>query len=95
MYQVLAVRSPVCLLPLVEVFDLSPPVVIPLYYIEFDISIGKGNNIAFDILSVLYIAFNRQTCYNIAILGGVADINRPPTGRRSNKWPSQRHSKKR
>ena len=31
MYQVLAVRSPVCLLPLGEVFDLSPSVVITLY----------------------------------------------------------------
>ena len=58
MYQVLAVRSPVCLLPLGEVFDLSPSVVIPLYYIEFDISIGKGNNIAFDILLNMYIALN-------------------------------------
>lgn len=65
----------------VEGFRLSPSVVITLYYIAFNISIGKGNNIAFDILSILYIAFNRQTCYNIAIMGGVAGISRPPTGR--------------
>ena len=65
----------------VEGFRLSPSVVITLYYIAFNISIGKGNNIAFDILSILYIAFNRQTCYNIAIMGGVAGISGPPTGR--------------
>ena len=65
----------------VEGFRLSPSVVITLYYIAFNISIGKGNNIAFDILYILYIAFNRQTCYNIAIMGGVAGISRPPTGR--------------
>lgn len=65
----------------VEGFRLSPSVVITLYYIAFNISIGKGNNIAFDILSILYIAFNRQACYNIAIMGGVAGISGPPTGR--------------
>ena len=46
MYQVLAVRSPVCLLPLLEVFDLSPSVVIPLYNVAQRIARWNSEQIA-------------------------------------------------
>lgn len=78
MYQVLAVRSPVCLLPLLEVFDLSPSVVISLYYIECNISIDRIDNIECDISFILYIAFNRHAWYNKATLGGGTALHPAP-----------------
>ena len=52
--------------------------VIVLYYIAFNISIGRVNNIAFDILLILYIAFNRLLEYNIATLERWAQIFERP-----------------
>ena len=43
-----------------------------VYYIAFNISIDIITNIAFNILLKMYIAFNRQTCYNKATMGGEA-----------------------
>ena len=44
---------------------------------------GKVNNIAFDILLILCIAFDRQTGYNKAILGeGVSNARAPPERRK-------------
>lgn len=56
--------------------------VIIFYYIAFDISIGRINNIAFDILFIFYIAFNRFLRYNKATMGEGAQKNKlPPEGR--------------
>ena len=56
--------------------------VIILYYIAFDISMGRINNIAFDILFIFYIAFNRLLRYNKIIMGeGAQKISSPPEGR--------------
>jgi len=43
--------------------------VIILYYIAFDISMGRIDNIAFDILFIFYIAFNRFSWYNKTTMG--------------------------
>ena len=51
--------------------------VIIVYYIAFDISIDKLNNIEFDILLILYIAFDRFSQYNKATMGEGLSLYKP------------------
>ena len=75
-------REAIRLVPGPPVAALLSLAVIILYYIAFDISIGRINNIAFDILFIFYIAFNRFLRYNKATMGEGAQKNKlPPEGR--------------
>lgn len=66
--------------PTSSTLSLSLAVII-IYHIAFDISIDKLNNIAFDILAILYIEFNRQMCYNKSIMEEMPNFSALPIRR--------------